>query len=156
MIPSTIDLSNSLDVETISYILMNPMDYFKIADEYVTLQKIFTTETFFKKIELWSEMLISPLIILIQAFFSKQNLDMFSTMSIQKCAQRWKEWFRMRELRNQIRKWMEIIRSYGGPFISSNDAEYHVYVYADGMQRLHDAIRLRVLLVSEESTKRLK
>ena len=156
MIPPTIDLSNSLNVLTIEYILMHPVDYFKTAEEYISLQKIFTTETILKKIELWSEMVISPLIILIQAFFSKQSLDMFSTFSIQKCAQRWKEWFRMRELRNQIREWMIIIRSYGGPFISSNDAEYHVYVYADGMQRLYDAIKLRVLLVSEESTKRLK
>ena len=156
MIPETIDLSNALDAKTIEYVLMNPVDYFKIADEYVSLQKIFTTETIFKKIELWSEMLISPIIILIQAFFSKQSLDMFSTFSIQKCAQRWKEWFRMRELRNQIRTWIEIIRSYGGPFISSNDAEYHVYVYADGMERLREAIRLRVLLVTEKSTKSLK
>jgi hypothetical protein len=156
MIPTTIDLSNTLDTQTIEYILMHPTDYFKIADEYVSLQKIFTTETIFKKIELWSEMFISPIIILIQAFFSKQSLDMFSTFSIQKCAQRWKEWFRMRELRSQIQQWITLIRSYGGPFISSNDAEYHVFVYADGMQRLHDAIRLRVLLVSEESTKRFK
>jgi hypothetical protein len=33
-----------------------------------------------------------------------------------------------------VREWTNIVRAVGGPFISTNDAKYHIYVYADGMQ----------------------
>jgi hypothetical protein len=56
----------------------------------------------------------------------------------------------MRQLRSEIHMWISLVRSIGGPFIASNDAEYHVFVYADAMQRLHD-----LLLVSKESAKGL-
>jgi hypothetical protein len=129
---------------------MSPKNYFQIADEYVSLQKIFSRDTLLEKLELWIEMIISPVIMLLMSCVKWEIPDMFQLMSLQKCAQLWKDWFRMRELRSEIHIWISLVRSIGGPFISTNDAEYHVFVYADAMQRLHD-----ILLVTKESTKRL-
>ena len=129
---------------------MNEKNYFKLADEYVSLQKIFSRDTLIGKLELWFDMIISPLLMILKSIWDKQYPSVFSMLSLQKCAQLWKDWFRMREIRSEIHMWIKLVRSIGGPFISSNDAEYHVFVYADAMQRLHDS-----LLLSKESTKRI-
>ena len=147
MIPNRKQITTEICYE----ILMRPKNYFSIADEYVSLQKIFSRDTILEKLELWIEMIISPLIMIIMAVWNWSGLDMFQMMSLQKCFKLWKDWFRMRELKSEIHTWIRIVRSIGGPFISCNDAEYHVFVYADGMQRLHD-----LLIVPKERTKRLK
>jgi len=151
MIPSNQELRKKLTPEICYQILMHPRNYFSIADEYVSLQKIFSKDTLLGKLELWIEMVISPIIMIIMSFFNGSMPDMFQMMSLQKCAQLWKDWFRMRELRSEIHMWIEVVRLIGGPFIATNDAEYHMFVYADGMQRLHD-----LLIVSKERTKGLK
>lgn len=150
MIPSNQELRKQITPEICYQLLMTSSNYFSIADEYVSLQKIFSRDTLLEKIELWIEMVISPLIMVGMAILELKFPDMFQIMSMQKCFQLWKDWFRMRELRSQIHLWIKIVRSIGGPFISSNDAEYHVFVYADAMQRLRDS-----LLVTEKGTKRL-
>lgn len=149
MIPSARQLHKQLTPDICYQILMNPKNYFTIADEYVSLQRIFSRDTLLEKLELWIEMIITPLFMLGSAILNMTLPDMFQMMSLQKCVQLWKDWFRMRELRSEIHNWMRIVRSVGGPFIASNDAEYHVFVYADGMQRLHD------LILAKERTKRL-
>jgi hypothetical protein len=150
MIPSNQELRKTL-TPAISYqLLMNSSNYFSIADEYVSLQKIFSRDTLLEKLELWIEMVISPLIMFAMMLWEWKTPDMFQMMSLQKFVQLWKDWFRMRELRSEIHKWIAIVRSIGGPFIATNDAEYHVFVYADAMQRLRDS-----LLVTKESAKRL-
>lgn len=150
MIPTSRQLRKQLTPEICYEILMHPKNYFTIADEYVSLQRIFSRDTLLGKLELWVEMIITPLFMFVSAILNMAMPDMFQMMSLQKCVQLWKDWFRMRELRSEIHNWMKIVRSVGGPFIASNDAEYHVFVYADGMQRLHD-----LLVLSKESTKRL-
>jgi hypothetical protein len=149
MIPSNLEIRKRTTVDGCYEILMRPKNYFALADEYVSLQKIFSRDTLLGKLELWIEMVISPLIQLILAIWNQKIPDMFQLLSLQKCGQLWKDWFRMREIRTEIHSWIKIVRSIGGPFIASNDAEYHVFVYADGMQRLHDS-----LLVSKERAKR--
>lgn len=149
MIPTNQQLRKRLTPGICYQILMHPKNYFEIADEYVSLQRIFSRDTLLEKLELWVEMIITPLFMLVSAILNMSMPDMFQMMSLQKCVQLWKDWFRMRELRTEIHSWMSIVRSIGGPFIASNDAEYHVFVYADGMQRLHD------LIISKERTKRL-
>lgn len=151
MIPDNKDLKKRLSPEIAYQIITHPKNYFSIADEYVSLQKVFLRDSLLEKLELWVEMVISPLITIILSIINWSSPDMFQMMSLQKCFQLWKDWFRMRELRNEIHLWMRIVKSVNGPFIASNDAEYHVFVYADGMQRLHD-----LLIISKESTKRLK
>lgn len=150
MIPSNPELRKRTTPSICYEMLMRPKNYFSLADEYVSLQKIFSRDTLLGKLELWIEMIISPLIQFVMAVWNQKIPDMFQLMSLQKCAQLWKDWFRMREIRSEIHVWMKIIRSIGGPFISSNDAEYHVFVYADGMQRLHDS-----LLITKERAKRV-
>lgn len=149
MIPSNPDLRKRITSSICYEMIMHPKNYFQIADEYVSLQKIFSRDTLLGKLELWIEMIISPLIQFGMAIWNQKVPDMFQMMSLQKCFQLWKDWFRMREIRSEIHIWMKIIRSIGGPFISSNDAEYHVFVYADGMQRLQDS-----LLITKERAKR--
>ena len=150
MIPSNQNLRKKIDLNICYQILMNEKNYFKLADEYVSLQKIFSRDTLIGKLELWFDMIISPLLMILKSIWDKQYPSVFSMLSLQKCAQLWKDWFRMREIRSEIHMWIKLVRSIGGPFISSNDAEYHVFVYADAMQRLHDS-----LLLSKESTKRV-
>jgi hypothetical protein len=150
MIPSNQELRKRLTPEICYQLVMTPSNYFSIADEYVSLQKIFSRDTLLEKLELWVEMIISPLIMIGMMIWNSKVPDMFQLMSLQKCVQLWKDWFRMRELRSHIHVWLKVVRSIGGPFISSNDAEYHVFVYADAMQRLRDS-----LLVTKERTKRL-
>ena len=150
MIPTNQDLRKRLTPDVCYQLLMNSSNYFSIADEYVSLQKIFSRDTLLEKLELWVEMVISPLIMFVMMIWEWKAPDMFQMMSTQKCIQLWKDWFRMRQLRSEIHTWIRVVRSIGGPFISSNDAEYHVFVYADAMQRLHDS-----LLVTKERAKRL-
>lgn len=151
MIPDTKTIRTRLTVQVVKDILLGPKNYFQIADEYVSLQRIFSRDTLLEKLELWMEMVISPLIMICLAIFNGKTPDILSILSLQKCFTLWKDWFRMRELRGYIHTWIRIVRSIGGPFIASNDAEYHMFVYADGMQRLHDA-----LLVTKETAKRTK
>jgi hypothetical protein len=150
MIPETKYLRERLNSGLIKDILLGPTNYFQIADEYISLQRTFTTETILEKIELWMEMVISPLITIGFIFINGTSPDFLTILSLQKCVQLWKDWFRLRELRGIMQQWIRIVRTMGGPFIASNDAEYHMFVYADGMQRLHDSL----LLVTKKGTKR--
>jgi hypothetical protein len=152
MIPDNKLLRQRLTVGLINDILLSPTNYFELADEYVSLQRIFSRDTLLEKLELWMEMIISPLMMFAFSFFKGESPDILSILSLQKCITLWKDWFRMRELRDIMQKWIRIIRTIGGPFIASNDAEYHMFVYADGMQRLHDSL----FLITKESAKRSK
>jgi hypothetical protein len=152
MIPSDKTLSGRLSPWMIEFILTSPTNYFAIADEYVSLQKIFVRETVLDKVNLWIEMLVSPIITLLFAI-KKGSIDFFAGLSLHKCGKLWLNWFRWKELQGIIREWVKIVRSTGGPYISSNDAEYHMFVYADGMQRIYNSLSL---LISEKRAKRAK
>ena len=152
MIPETKTLRGRLTADLIKDILLGPTNYFQLADEYTLLQRTFTSETLLEKVEIWMEMIISPLFMLIVALVNGTTPDILSILSLQKCGKLWKDWFRMRELKEIMHKWIRLVRTIGGPFIASNDAEYHMFVYADGMQRLHDSL----LLITEKRTKGTK
>jgi hypothetical protein len=128
----------------IKYELLNPVDYFAIADKFVTLQKKFVVSTLFEKIILWVDMIIYPIFLLWW-----NPLSVMTGFAIYKALRVWIEWYSFRNYAGLIRQWVDIVRSYGGPFISTNDPNYHVFVYADGMQRLSG------LLLAEKSAKSL-
>jgi hypothetical protein len=155
MIPNNKEIRRKLSQEHIRYILLNNKSYFKIADEFIVLHEEFSPESIIQKISLWFEMIISPLITIVQIVFFKKLPDLFTILSIQKTLQIWLKWFEWKSHQNEIREWIKIIRSIGGPFIGCNDAKYHMYVYADGMQRIKDSLLERTG-ISKESTKRLK
>jgi hypothetical protein len=48
----------------------------------------------------------------------------------------WKDLFRYFQLQTEIETWFFIVKLFGGPWISTNDSEYHIYVYADAMERI--------------------
>jgi len=140
MIPTNQKLNSRLDSNVIRSLILQPTNYFQIADEYVSLQKKFVKETFFEKIGLWFDMLISPLITIVQLFMN--GMDIFLVYSLHKVVSLWKDWFRMKYLQTIVREWRQIVKQVGGPFITCNDAEYHLFVYADAMQRILDSLLL--------------
>jgi hypothetical protein len=77
------------------------------------------------------------------------GMDIFLVYSLHKVVSLWKDWFRMKYLQTIIREWRQIVKQVGGPFITCNDAEYHLFVYADAMQRILDS-----LLLTKKRTKR--
>jgi hypothetical protein len=155
MIPENSDIKKRLKPEHTIHFVLYTHDYFKKADDFVRLSKKFITTTFFETAMLWFEMIISPLLTFGTAWYSNTSPGFLSMIGLQKCMQIWQDWFHFRELTGEIREWTNIVRSIGGPFISSNDAKYHVYVYADGMQRIRNSLTLRGRSITKERAKRL-
>ena len=122
----------------LSYLILNNKNFFSIAEEYVELEQIFKKETFFEKMSLFVDMILHPLISIAMTFMRGQTIDIFLVLTIQKTIQLWVDWFRYLALTYETREWVDVVRSAGGPFISTNDPTYHMYVYADGMQRLQN------------------
>jgi hypothetical protein len=85
------------------------------------------------------DMVIVPVLLLLKSLYMG-SFDVMSLFTFQKTLTLWKDWFRFKELGNVLRKWVRVVRAIGGPFISANDAEYHVFVYADGMQRIFNSL----------------
>lgn len=153
MIPSSADLIRKICPTHIQFLILNGPDYFSIADEFVTLQKIFVKDTLIDRVGIWFDMIISPILTILHSIWKQAMPSIFTVMSFQKCADLWRQWFRFQDLKKQVREWMKIVHSIGGPFISSNDPEYHVFVYADAMQRLHHGL---TAAISEKRAKRLQ
>jgi len=57
-------------------------------------------------------------------------------MTIHKTVTMWIDWFQYYNITQETLEWKKFVQTAGGPFISTNDPTYHMYVYADGMQRL--------------------
>ena len=110
-------------------------NHFSLADEYVKLSRIFNPIDILDKLNIWIDMIFYPLYLFIQLVMGQ--FSFFHILGIQKSVQLWLDWFRFEKLKTKVKSWTSIIRTLGGPWISANDAEYHVYVYADAMERLH-------------------
>jgi hypothetical protein len=140
MIPSSKKLKKNISVEMVKYIITHPNSYFKFADEFVKLQLIFIKESALEIASLWIEMVVSPLASLLYCLYYQIPPSIFTMISLQKTIQLWVDWFRFKYLASEIREWTNIVRSIGGPFISTNDSTYHVFVYADCMERLKTSV----------------
>ena len=138
------------------YLILNKKRYFSIAEEFVNLEKLFKLETLFEKVTFWIDMVIYPIYTLFSILMYNQTLGIMTIMSIHKTVTKWQQYFRYMELKSEINEWKAIVRSVGGPFISTNDDTYHSYVYADGIQRLHDSLfGSSAFIFTKEGTKRL-
>jgi hypothetical protein len=153
MIPTNKEIRTKLTQTQIQYVLLNDKTYFKTAEEFIQLHKTFSPEAFLEKAKLWMDMVVSPLLTVLQLIMFGKTPDIFTFLTIQKTFSIWIDWFKWKQTQTTIREWIKIVRTIGGPFISCNDAEYHMYVYADGMQRIHDS--LLGARVSKERAKRL-
>lgn len=151
MIPESVDLVKKLNHTQIQFLILNGSDYFAIADEFVTLQRIFVREGVYETVGIWFDMIVSPIFTILHAIWKQVMPSVFTLLSFQKCVNLWKQWFRFQDLKKQVHQWMNISHTIGGPFISSNDPEYHIFVYADSMQRLHRGL---TTLISEKRAKR--
>ena len=126
------------------YFLQESTDFFKDAEEYLGLRKRFGG------LFVWIDMIVAPLVTII-TFILDGTYDMFALLTFGKSLMVVREWLRYRTLSSRISKWKEIVKNAGGPFISTNDPEYHIFVYADGMQRLHNSMFKKNCQVSRRS-----
>jgi hypothetical protein len=138
------------------YLILNKKNYFAIADEFITLDQLFKQDTLFEKLNFWIDLVVYPLYTLICILFFKQDMNIFTLMTVHKTVSKWQEYLRYLELKSETMEWKKIVQSAGGPFISTNDEIYHMYVYADGMQRLHDNLFRSPLLLTKKRSKRVQ
>lgn len=140
MIPSLSKLRGKVCLDHTKTIITNSSSYFSIAEEYVELQQIFISDSFLETINLWIDMVIYPIYTFISSILKGETPGVLSLLSVKKCIDLWQKWFRYKELSQRISEWKTIVSSIGGPFITTNDPTYHVFVYADAMTRLHTAL----------------
>lgn len=117
------------------YLILNRHEYFAVAEEYTQLKQLFKTDTFYEKLSLFMKLIGNMLM----SFLWKSS-SISLALTCYRMVEDWKQYIRYMELKNTLHEWKEVVRSAGGPFISTNDDTYQSYVYADGMQRLHTAL----------------
>ena len=108
--------------------------YFALADEYVELKAKFVCEDSLETIYLWFDMLLYPIYIVIR--LCMRDFSVTYIFALTKTYQLWLDWFRLQEIEAKVDYWKLVIRGLGGPWISSNNPDLHVFVYADGMERI--------------------
>lgn len=138
MIPSNSILKTRLTSNVLARTLLTDNEYFETAEEFVQMNKVFTKDSLLDRIMLWVDMIISPLITLFTALYYGEAPSIFTLMGLYKTISIWNDWVYFQILKSEIHEWTDIVRSIGGPFIATNDPEYHAYVYADGMQRIYN------------------
>ena len=117
-----------------NYLISNAKNYFAEAEDFVTLTEKFLVPGW----DVWFEMILSPLIMVLMCIYTRSPPDILSAMSIYKTIQIWLEWLKYKTVKARLMEWKQIVDASGGPFISTNNPNYLAYVYADGMQRLHN------------------
>ena len=115
------------------YLVLNKKNYFAIADEYIELHSRFKTDTYYETLNVFMKLLGN---LLLSILFRSSPMSI--ALSLYQTVQVILEYIRYLDMKQQIREWKEIVHSIGGPFISTNDETYQSYVYADGIQRLHN------------------
>jgi len=116
------------------YLISNAKNYFAEAEEFVTLTEKFLVSGW----DVWFDMILSPIIMIVMCVVTRSPPDMFSALSTYKTVQIWIEWFHYKAVKSRFMEWKQIVDASGGPFISTNNPNYLAYVYADGMQRIHN------------------
>ena len=121
----------------LTQIILNDSSYFEIAEDYTEFNKKFNPSGYYSIISLWVEMIISPIISIIIMIVHQEPPGIFNMLSIHKTITLWQDWVEYQTLKHHVHRWTNIVRSIGGPFIATNDPDYHAYVYADAMQRIY-------------------
>lgn len=117
------------------YLILNKRNYFAIAEEYIQLHQLFKTDTFYEKLSLCMKLVGN---LLMSILWKSQPLSI--SFTIYRMVEDWKQYIRYLEVKHFMNEWKQIVRSAGGPYISTNDEMWLPYVYADGMQRLHNQL----------------
>ena len=108
--------------------------YFALSEEYVELKNKFHCEDLMDTLYLWFDMVFYPLYIAIR--LCMLDFSAMYVITLVKTYQLWIDWLRLQELESKVESWKTTVRSVGGPWISSNTPDLHVFVYADGMERI--------------------
>jgi hypothetical protein len=111
--------------------------YFHLAEEFVLLESVFRMDNFLDMFLLLVDMVFYPLYVVAQ-IIQQEPSPMF-VFGMMKTYQLWIDWFRYQDLLFKVTEWKLIVKSVGGPWIATNDPTYHVYVYADAMERMSHA-----------------
>jgi hypothetical protein len=125
-----------LSQNLINYLLLHTKNYFEHADELSRLEKIHGHPSWFLIIDMW----VTPILLVFKMFITHSAPNALSLLSMYKCIRTWFDYYRYKQLRDDCVRWKLIVDSFGGPFIATNDMQYLPYVYADGMQRIHNMI----------------
>jgi len=126
-----------LTTQNIAKLILLEPNFFEKAEKHVELSRVFLKETWYQNLYLWVDMVLYPIISFGILIYNYETPNIFTMLTFYKAINLWIQWFEYSSLNADIREWMNIVRSIDGPFISTNDPTYHVYVYADGMQRIH-------------------
>jgi hypothetical protein len=108
--------------------------YFALSEEYVELKKKFHCEELMDMLYSWFDMVFYPIYIVIR--LCMLDFSAMYVLTLVKTYQLWMDWLRLQELERKVDSWRSTVRSLGGPWISSNTPDLHVFVYADGMERI--------------------
>ena len=108
--------------------------YFALSEEYVGLKDKFHCQDLMDTLYLWFDMVFYPVYIIIR--LCMLDFSAMYILTLVKTYQLWIDWMRLQELETKVESWKITVRSLGGPWISSNIPELHVFVYADGMERI--------------------
>jgi hypothetical protein len=114
-----------------------------MAEEHFHLKKLFNMDSVTEQVSFLLDMVLFPIIAYINVLFRDPGGLLTLATSINKSVTLWIKWLRFQELNKKMRDWIWCVKQYGGPFISTNDSDYHMFVYADGMQRLRNSLKIR-------------
>ena len=116
---------------------------FALAEEYVQLQSALEPESWINQILLVNDMTLQP-VILYGSWILGFEISLFAIVSVLvKLVEVWVKWARYQVLRDYAKQWVFITKLVGGPFISCNDPRYHVFVYAEAIERLRLGLSTR-------------
>ena len=130
MIPTKKQLKKKIKKEKIT---IEKKPYFSLVKEFLELQNKFT-KPYFEMLPLIFEMIVYPIYVVYQCIMG--DFSPFYIISLVKAYESWLEYFRFIELQKEIYSWIPIVKKVGGPWISTNNGDYHLYVYADAMERM--------------------
>lgn len=82
------------------------------------------------------DMIVQPVILFVSLCVGWEVSTFSIASGLLKSAECWWSWCRYQVLRDLVRHWILVTKLAGGPFISCNDPTYHVFVYADAIERL--------------------
>lgn len=113
-----------------------PEPAFPIADEYVKLQSQFEPPGWIAWLLLLNDMIIQPVWAFLSFCMGNPPSKFSLAAMLIRTVDVWRKWVRYQVLRDIARNWVLLTKIAGGPFISCNDPKYHVFVYAEAIERL--------------------
>jgi hypothetical protein len=126
-----------------------------LAEEYVQLQSVLEPEGWIDGILLRNDMFIQPAIIYL-TWIAGYEVSLLAIISIlAKMIEVWWKWARYQVLRENAKHWVFITKLAGGPFISCNDPRYHVFVYAEAIERLRLGLSARGWISTPQHLRRV-